>query len=69
MKLAEIRKLNKEFLAPTDVAEVLCCAPYSINIQAKKDITALPFPAFMINSRVRIPREAFIDWCEKVKLK
>ena len=66
MTLEELKKSDKENLAPTDVCEILGVAPYSINVQAKEDISALPFPCFRIGTRVKIPRAAFIRWAEKM---
>jgi hypothetical protein len=62
MTLKELALLDKDFLAPNDVAQVLGCKPYSINVQAKKDPVALGFPVTVIGSRVKIPRIAFLHW-------
>jgi hypothetical protein len=62
MTLDEIAACGKTFLTPSDIAPVLGCKPYSINIQAKEDISKLGFPAALIGTRVRIPRVAFIKW-------
>lgn len=62
MTFAEIERCNKDFLTPQDVSEVLGCHPYSINVQAREDIGRLGFPASLIGTRVRIPREGFIRW-------
>lgn len=69
MTLEEMRGSNKNFLSPLDVATVLHCAPYSINVQAREDITRFPFPAFMINSRVKIPRVPFVEWADTMGLR
>lgn len=66
MTLEEIKNSDKENLAPADVCQIIGCAPYAINIQAKEDINALPFPAFKLGTRVKIPRAAFIRWAESV---
>ena len=68
MTLEEMRRSDKVMLSPADVCGVLKCHPYSINVQAKEDITKLPFPCFMLGTRVRIPRTAFIEWCELMKI-
>ena len=60
----EIKQSKKDFLTPKDVATVLGVMPYSINLQAKKDIRALGFNVCMIGSVVKIPRKAFIDFME-----
>lgn len=62
MTLSEIELSNKPILTPSDVAEVLGVKPYSINLQAKQDITKLGFPCSLIGTRVRIPRNGFIRW-------
>lgn len=59
MTLNELEKLDKEMLTPADVAPVLGCAPYTINVAAKKG-TKFPFPVILMGSRVRIPKKPFI---------
>ena len=64
MTLEQIMQSSKEMLTPTDVAEVLGCDPYNINIQVRQDIAAgvnsFGFPISKIGCRVRIPRRAFL---------
>lgn len=62
MTLDEIIASEKNSLSPSDVCEVLGCHPYSINVQAKEDITKLGFPASLIRNRVHIPRIGFLNW-------
>lgn len=62
MTFDELEKSDKDFLTPEDVSGVLGCHPYSINVQAREDITKLGFPAAKIGTRVRIPRLGFIRW-------
>ena len=62
MTLSEIRTSDKLMLTPTDVCEVLGCAAYSINLQAKADPKKLGFPVSLIGTRVRIPRTGFLKW-------
>lgn len=62
MTFTEIEQSEKDFLTPTDVAPILGCMSYSINVQAKEDITKLGFPAAKIGTRVLIPRLGFIRW-------
>lgn len=69
MTLNEMKRSEKKFLSPVDVSEVLQCAPYSINVQVKAEgAESLPFPAFKLGSRVKIPREAFVRWAEQAGL-
>ena len=64
MTIAEIEKCDREFLVPKDIAPLLGCAVYNINIQVKQDKAAgrnsFPFPTILIGTRVKIPRRAFL---------
>lgn len=64
MTLQQIMDSTKEMLTPKDVAEVLGCDPYTINVQVRQDIAAgvnsFGFPISKIGTRVRIPRRAFL---------
>ena len=62
MTLEEMRTSTKDFLTPTDVAKVLGCHPYSINVQAQEDPSKLGFPVAVVKRRVRIPRMGFLIW-------
>lgn len=58
--MQEIRQSNADILRPCDVASVLHCTPYAINIMVREGKNT--FPAVMIGTRVKIPRPAFIAW-------
>jgi len=60
--LAGLAASGKEMLSPADVAPVLGCNPYSINVMAKADPARLGFPVCVIGNRVKIPRRAFLRW-------
>ena len=62
MTLQEIAASRKEMLSPADVAQVLGCNPYSINVMARECPKRLGFPICMIGNRVKIPRRAFLRW-------
>lgn len=64
MTLQEIMDSDKVFLLTEDVAEVLGCKPYSINVQAQQDPAKLGFPVCVTGSRVRIPRIGFLHWMQ-----
>lgn len=66
MTLDQMRSSDKKNLSPLDVSQVLGCSPYSINLQAKADIGKLGFPCYMIGTRVKIPRVAFVEWAERM---
>ena len=60
MTLQDLEALDDDMLLPKDVASVLGCAQYAINVQAQRDPTALGFPVIVTGTRVRIPREGFL---------
>lgn len=62
--LDDLKRLPDLFLTPAQVARVLKCRPYAINVQARQDPTRLGFPVCVTGTRVRIPREAFIRWVD-----
>jgi hypothetical protein len=62
MTFSEIEHSEKDFLTPSDVAPVMGCMPYSLNVQAKEDISKLGFPASLVGTRLLIPRLGFIRW-------
>ena len=60
--LQQIADSGKEMLAPADIAPVLGCNPYAINVMASTDPAKLGFPVCKIGNRVKIPRRAFLKW-------
>ena len=64
MTIQDLKNLSKEVLTPNEVAPVLGCDPNVIRFQAKQDIKQLGFPAAKLGTRIKIPRQAFIDWFE-----
>ena len=58
----EIRAVSKEYLTPRQASGILNCNPYLINVQAKSNPDGLGFPVIVIGSRVRIPKNPFIDF-------
>ena len=62
--LDEIRESGKTILTPQDVAPILKCQPYNINLTVKENPALLGFPVCMINSRVKIPAAGFLKWAE-----
>lgn len=64
MTLAEIRSMEKDWLTPAEVGEVLGCDPQGIRVSAWQDRERLGFPVIIIGHRVKIPREGFIRFME-----
>jgi len=58
--LEEIEALPREMLIPADIAHILGCNPYSINVCAKSGTNLFPFPIILMGSRVRIPKQPFL---------
>lgn len=60
MTLEDIEKLDKEMLIPSDIAPILGCAPYAINVATRDGKNPFPFPIIRMGSRVRIPKRPFL---------
>lgn len=64
MSLNDIKALDKEVLTAADVAPFLEVNAQSVRMQARTDVKQLGFPASVIGSQVRIPKQGFIAWAE-----
>ena len=64
MTLDDLKRLDREFLTPAQVAEVLGCDPHGIRVWARQRPEGLGFPVCLVGSRTKIPRRAFIAWME-----
>lgn len=62
MTIEDIKNLDKEILTPGDIAPLLKCDANLIRYQAKQDIKQLGFPASKMGSRIKIPKQGFINW-------
>ncbi len=60
MTLEQLEMLDKEMLVPTDIAPILGCKPYTINVATKDGKNPFPFPIVRTGTRVRIPKRPFI---------
>ncbi|MBR5223273.1 MAG: hypothetical protein IKT38_02340 [Clostridia bacterium] len=60
VKLEEIEAMPKEMLIPKDIAPILGCNPYSINVCVRNGENPFPFPVILMGTRVRIPKAPFI---------
>lgn len=67
MTLAELKQLDKDVITPAQAAGVLGCDPQYIRIAARQRPELLGFPVILIESRVKIPRIAFIRYMEGEK--
>ena len=64
MTLEEIKALDREYLLPREVAEVLGGDPQDIRVAAKQHPERLGFHVSVIGTRVKVPRRAFVAWME-----
>ena len=62
MSLDEIRRSDKAFLTPADVAPVIGCDPHLIRIVARDAPEKLGFPVTRIGTRTKIPRVPFLRY-------
>lgn len=60
MTIPEMIQSDKVFLTSKDVAPLLQCDPYDINLQAHEDQTKLGFQTIVIGRVVKIPRIPFL---------
>ncbi len=61
--LDDIEKIDSPILLPRQIAGYLKCAQYTINCQAMQDPSKLGFPVIMAGSRVKIPKDGFLNYC------
>lgn len=66
MTFEEIKASSKTWLSPSDISAVLETSAYSITLQAQEDQNKLGFPVCVIGTRTKIPRYAFIAYCESI---
>lgn len=55
-----IVKSEKPIITPREAAKALHVTPYIFNLQLKQG--ALPFPAFRVGNRLKIPRIPFLRY-------
>lgn len=64
MTLEDIRRFEREYLTPVQVAPLLGLDPQYIRIQARTDADKLGFPVTVCGTRIKIPRRAFLRFME-----
>lgn len=62
MTVAEIEKLDRDFLSVADVAGCIKCNPQLIRDEASKSPKYLGFPITKIGHSFRVPKEGFLRW-------
>lgn len=64
MTLDDIKAIDREYLIPREVAEVLGTNGQSIRVWARQCPEGLGFPTIIIGNRVKIPKQAFVAYME-----
>ena len=64
MRLAEIEKLDRDFLTVAEVAGCLKCDAQLVRDEASKSPKFLGFPITKIGHSYKIPREGFVNWAK-----
>ncbi len=62
--LAEIESCSKNILLAADVAPYLETDPNLIRWQAQNEPEKLGFPVIVLGSRVKIPKDGFVNYCK-----
>lgn len=60
--VARVEALDKAMLTAHDVAPLLGCSAYAINLQAQANPAQLGFPVCVLGRRVKIPKSGFLAW-------
>lgn len=64
MRLDDLKAMDRDMITPAIAAKVLNCDPHFIRVAASQRPEVLGFPVSRIGCRTKIPRLAFIAWCE-----
>ena len=64
MGLDDLKRIDREFLTPAQVAEILNCSAHGVRVWARQRPEQLGFPVCIIGTRVRIPKRPFIQFME-----
>lgn len=64
MTLEEIRRSDKAFLTPGDIAPVLGSDPQTIRVTARVAPERVGYPFTFVGNRMKIPRAAFLKFME-----
>ena len=62
MTIAEIERLDRDFITVQEAAGCIHCEPQLIRDEASKNPKYLGFPIAKIGHSYKIPREGFVNW-------
>lgn len=65
--LADIERMEEEFLKPETIAACIGCSPQSIRDQATANMEPMGFPISRIGHAYWIPKEGFLNWARYIK--
>ena len=60
MTLDDLKRIDREFLTPAQVAEILNCSAHGVRVWARQKPEQLGFPVCIVGSRVKIPKRPFL---------
>lgn len=60
--LADIERMEEDFLKPDVIAACIGCSPQSIRGQAEESTEPMGFPISKIGHAYWIPKEGFLNW-------
>ena len=64
MTLEQVKAIDREFLLPREVAEVLGTDGQAIRVWARQRPKELGFPTICVGHRVKIPKAGFVAYLE-----
>lgn len=64
MTLEQAKAIDREYLIPREVADILGADPQWVRAAAKYSPERLGFPVIFIGNRAKIPKRAFIAYME-----
>ena len=64
MTLNDIRQIDREYLLPREVADILGTDAQAIRVCARSNPAALGFPVVRLGTRIKVPRLPFLRFME-----
>ena len=62
MTIEEIRKSDKTYLTPADIADALDADAQAIRVTARETPELIRYPFTFIGCRMKVPRLGFLRW-------
>ena len=66
MTIEELKKSEKAFLTPAEIAPVLRSDPQTLRVTARQRPDLLGFDVTFTGNRMKIPRLAFLRWLGEI---